>query len=226
MAEPEDEHVPDDDAAVRGPDHPDPDERQRRREVLAALCLAAAAAVLLYGISQALAVATAADEATGGLSGWELVETASGSSVFFPTSATGTTAHAMLVLAYVLLLVVGPAAPIGALGTRVLQLLTAVAALLVLTGAIIATRILRTPGFIEEGLIRPSFDGEMTNGSSPLVKVLERGGAALPVLVGVAIAAYVAWGAFRALSDWRPGGGAAAWAEDDDDLDPYGADAG
>lgn len=200
------------------------DDGQRRCEVLAAFCLATSAAVVLHGIGRAAAYSRLDETITGALSPWQLVEIAAGSSSFYPLTANGPAALGTLVLAYLLVVAIGPGELVGAVGARVLQGLAAVGALLALGGAIATFGVVRQPGPIEGSA---GFGGGFgpDGGDDALLSVVDRGSSALPMVAGAALAGYVAWCALRAVSDWRPGGGTTE-PEADDDLDPYGADAG
>jgi hypothetical protein len=204
---------------------------QRRCEVLAALCLAVTAAVMLRGYAVAGAVSQVFQDGLGGPTTWQLIELGAGASTFYPVSAEGVTALATLVLAYLLVVEIGPGTWVGAVGGWVLQGLVAVGSLLVLGGAIATGAALRQPGQIE-GFVAPTrFEGQAE--ADTLTKVLERGGTALPIVAGAAVAGFVVWLAWRAMVELRqePGPAAADAGEPDPDgdpdgdLDPYGADA-
>lgn len=192
---------------------------QRRCEVLAALGLGVTAAVVVRGYAAAGAYAQVT--ADGGLARpttWELVEMAAGGASLYGARAEGVTAVATLLLAYVLVVEVGPGSWIGSLGVRVLQGVVAVGALLAVGGAVVTVAALRQQGQIE------AFGAGGPLGAADadvLTQVLDRGGSALPVVAGAALAGYLAWLASSALIELRRAPGP---EPDDDAMDPYGAD--
>lgn len=175
---------------------------QARCEVLAALSLAAAAALVLYGISQAIAVAMASDGPQGGPDTWDLVSVAAGTSALVPSFPSGVSGHALLLLAYLLVIHIGPGSRIGRLGDRVLQGVLAVGALMAIGGLILTVRLLIEKSAVEESYTVPSaFGGDGGYEPDVAVSVVARGGSALPMAFGAVLAGYLAWIAARSFLD-------------------------
>jgi hypothetical protein len=180
----------------------DVDERRARCEVLAGLSAAGAASVVLYGILQAIATAMASGGPQGGPGTWDLVTIAAGTSVLFPTQSTGMTAHALLLLAYLLVIHIGPGSRIGATGERALQGVVAVGALMVVGGVILTSRLVTEQSSVESSFsVPPSFEGDGGWEPDIAVSVVARGGTVLPILVGIALAGYLAGASARSFLD-------------------------
>lgn len=173
---------------------------QQRCEVLAALGLAVTAAVMVRGYAVAGAFAAVTTEAVDRPSAWELVETAAGASSLYGVQAEGAMAMATLVLAYLLVVNIGPGSWIGAVGTRVLQGVVAIGALLTLSGGVATIAVLRRAGQFES-LSAPDPAGNPD--PEILTTVLDRGGSVLPLITGAALATYLAWLAWGALDELR-----------------------
>ncbi len=181
------------DAGPGPADEDDDAEAQRRCELLAALLLAASAAVLVRGLVAAVVWERITRDAAPRPSAWEIVEFgATWSAVSGGVSGGGGLALVLLVLAYLLVMVIGPGERVGTLGARVLQGVVAVGALLALAGAIAVAAVVRTAGQLES-LASPGPAGGSVGDADRVVSVLDRASTAAPVVIGLVVAAVLAW---------------------------------